>query len=557
MDLLLLLARRSWRILGVATATGLVCGLAAAGLIALINDALARFQQLAARDAYLFAALVAVVVVSRVLADISLLRLGQTAVSDLRLHLSAKLVDTPYARLQQLGKHRLMAMLTDDTQTISQAVELVPILLVNLGILLACLAYLGWLNPALLLCTLVLIAVGVVSFRWPQSKALKSISAARELKDQLFNQYRALCEGSKELQLNQQRRQQFFQRLLLPTSLDYKNHFVKGMSVYALVLNWGNGLFYVVIGLVLFAAPLFLELSVSLVTGYILTILYMITPLSELMNLLPTLGRASVALRKIRSLEGQLANSDDRLAAQPSAQQLTLRCSGVRHTYYREREDGHFTLGPVNLEFNAGELVYIIGGNGSGKTTLALLLCGLYQPEAGQLQLLGSSSSDTVNHVVDSTSQALDYRQHFAAVFSDFCLFEDLLDAEDPALLQKAQDYLVQLQLNHKVQIEAGRLSTVDLSTGQRKRLALLSAYLEDRPCYLFDEWAADQDPLFKRFFYEKILPDLKQKNKLVFVITHDDAYFHLADRLIKVDQGVVVALDLRSESAHLMAAHH
>ncbi|MGN0925620.1 cyclic peptide export ABC transporter [Ectopseudomonas mendocina] len=536
MDLLLLLARRSWRSLLIATLTGLACGLAAAGLIANINHSLADFSHLRPSDGLLFAGLVVLVVVARILSDISLLRLGQTAVSDMRLHLSSKLIDTPYPRLQHLGKHRLLAMLTDDTQTISQAVELMPTLLVNSGIVLACLGYLGWLSLPLLGLTAVLIVLGAASFHWPQRKALSSIGKARELKDQLFDQYRLLTDGSKELQLNHARRLQFFERLLYPISQQYRRDFVRGMSIYALVLNWGNGIFYLLIGTVLFVAPQFIELSATLVTGYILTLLYMITPLSELMNALPGLGRASVSLRKIGALEGQLEVADTPgHSLVPARHVRSLNCREVRHTYYREGEDGRFTLGPFDLDLRAGEVVFITGGNGSGKTTLALLLTGLYQPEGGDLLLDGQVSSSTQNQL---------YRQHFSAIFTDFCLFEHMLDGDDPQLIQQARDYLAHLQLAHKVNIDGGRLSTLDLSTGQRKRLALLAAYLDDRPCYLFDEWAADQDPVFKRFFYTKILPDLRQRGKLVIVISHDDAYFQLADRLIKVDQGTVLEAD-------------
>lgn len=531
MELLFLMARRSWRTLLVATITGLVCGLAAAGLIAVVNDELANFGQLGASHLATFAGLALLVVITRIVADISLLQLGQTAVSDLRMHLSGKLVDTSYRRLQELGKHRLLAMLTDDTQTISQAVELVPILLVNAGIVVACLGYLGWLSLPLLALTVLLIAVGAAAFHWPQTRALIAIGRARELKDQLFHQYRSLSDGTKELQLNQPRRQQFFERLLRPTSLNYKKDFIKGMSIYALVLNWGNGLFYLLIGAVLYLGPQLIELEAALVTGYILTILYMITPLSELMNALPNLGRATVALNKIKALEGELNNEDHAEVDPPLAQVSSLECKSVCHTYFREQEDGRFTLGPFDLKLNAGELIFITGGNGSGKTTLALLLTGLYAPEGGDIVLNGSVSSVAESHR---------FRQHFAAIFTDFCLFEHLLDSSDPALIEKAEEYLTHLQLSHKVTIENGKLSTLDLSTGQRKRLALLAAYLDDRPCYLFDEWAADQDPLFKRFFYTKILPDLKRRNKLVIAITHDDAYFHLADRLIKVEQGQI-----------------
>lgn len=531
MDLLLLMARRSWRALLVATLTGLACGLAAAGLIANINHSLTVFDQLQPADGLYFAGLVVLVAVSRVISDISLLRLGQDAVHDMRLHLSARLVDTPYAQLQRLGKHRLLAMLTDDTQAISQAVEWVPILLVNAGIIAACLGYLGWLSLPLLGLTLLLIALGSLSFNWPQRRALTSIAQARELKDQLFDHYRLLTDGSKELQLNHPRRQHFFTRLLLPVSQQYRRDFVHGMSIYAVVLNWGNAVFYLLIGVVLFAAPHFIELSASLVTGYILAILYMITPLSELMHALPTLGRASVALNKIRALEGQLQGASECLDTSTTTRVRRLVCQQVTHTYYREREDGHFTLGPIDLALDAGEVVFITGGNGSGKTTLGLLLTGLYRPESGDIVL---------DEIVSSAGNNHRYRQHFSAIFTDFCLFENLLDGDDPQRLQQAQEYLIHLQLEHKVQIEAGRLTTLALSTGQRKRLALLSAYLDDRPCYLFDEWAADQDPVFKQFFYRRILADLRERGKLVIVISHDDTYFGLADRLIRIENGML-----------------
>ena len=86
-----------------------------------------------------------------------------------------------------------------------------------------------------------------------------------------------------------------------------------------------------------------------------------------------------------------------------------------------------------------------------------------------------------------------------------------------------------------------GVFSTTRLSRGQRKRLALVTAYLEDRPIYLFDEWAADQDPLFRRVFYQRLLPELKRRGKTVVAVTHDDRYFDAADQLIKLEEGKVV----------------
>ncbi|HEY9804955.1 MAG TPA: ATP-binding cassette domain-containing protein, partial [Candidatus Obscuribacterales bacterium] len=202
----------------------------------------------------------------------------------------------------------------------------------------------------------------------------------------------------------------------------------------------------------------------------------------------------------------------------------------VTHAYRGDREEDGFTLGPLTLSFQPGEVVFLIGGNGSGKSTLAKLITGLYSPEAGELTLDGQLITEANREW---------YRQHFSVVFADFYLFDRLLGLGDRVELDpQAKDYLIQLHLDHKVRVEGGTLSTTTLSQGQRKRLALLTAYLEDRPIYLFDEWASDQDPIFKEIFYTQLLPELKQRGKAVLVISHDDHYFHLADRIVKLDYG-------------------
>jgi len=173
--------------------------------------------------------------------------------------------------------------------------------------------------------------------------------------------------------------------------------------------------------------------------------------------------------------------------------------------------------------------VFLIGGNGSGKSTLAKVITGLYPPAGGEIRLNGRVIGD---HNRD------EYRQSFSTVFADFFLFDRIMGAAPGADDGRAREYLEKLHLNHKVSIENGVFSTTQLSQGQRKRLALLCAYLEDRPFYLFDEWASDQDPLFKDVFYTKLLPELRSRRKAVLVISHDDRYFPCADRLIKLDYG-------------------
>jgi putative ATP-binding cassette transporter len=174
--------------------------------------------------------------------------------------------------------------------------------------------------------------------------------------------------------------------------------------------------------------------------------------------------------------------------------------------------------------------VFIVGENGCGKTTLIKLLLGLYAPTEGEIR---------VNDKPITAVNRDDYRQNFTTIFADYYLFDDLIQG-DREVPQDATRYLERLEIAHKVSVRDGAFSTTDLSTGQRKRLALVNAWLEERPVLVFDEWAADQDPTFRRIFYTELLPDLKRLGKTIIVISHDDRYFDVADQLVRMEAGKV-----------------
>jgi putative ATP-binding cassette transporter len=297
--------------------------------------------------------------------------------------------------------------------------------------------------------------------------------------------------------------------------------------------------FFAIVGLVVFAGPSF-GVGRQAMIGYALVLLFMRGPLQLVVSSLPLLARGGVAIDKIERLGLWLRDEEAEAEAESGAARpgwRSLELDGVRYEYGGAGDEPGFTVGPLDLVLRPGELVFLIGGNGSGKTSLAKLLLGLYLPDGGELRFDGE--------VVDRAS-ADRYRQSFAAVFADFHLFRDLYGVGgtgdgNGAGGERARAYLSRLELDGKVEVRDGGLSTVDLSQGQRKRLALLTAYLEDRPLYLFDEWAADQDPHFKEIFYRQLLPELKRRGKTVIVVSHDDRYYDVADRLVKLRDGHIV----------------
>ncbi|MBE9138958.1 cyclic peptide export ABC transporter [Nodosilinea sp. LEGE 07088] len=536
MSLLLFLWQTSGPILLIALATGLVSGGCSAGLIALISYAIAQ-ESAGAVVAVAFVGLGAIALLLAMVSRVLLVRFSQAAVFELQLQLCRQILAAELKSLETLGLPSLLVILTDDIQAIAAAASILPVLMINIAGTVGCMVYVAWLSWQVLALVLLITLVASLSCRWFLGAGRRGLAAAREQQDRLFQHFRSLIEGIKELKLHYLGRQDFFELDLQPTARQVKQYNQQGLSLFAILDSWGKFIYFFAVGLVLFALPNWVGISPNTRVAYVLTFTYLLGPMENLVNKLPLLGQASVALDKLAALGLTINQPVAALAPPPVQPWQRLELKGVTHTY---RGDGtEFTLGPVNLTVQPGELIFIIGGNGSGKSTLAKVITGLYRPQSGAIWL--------DQQPIDEANQEW-YRQHFSAVFADFYLFERLLgfsDDQDDCLWhgcadRKAEDYLQKLQLSHKVHLEHGRFSTVDLSQGQRKRLTLLSAYMENRPIYLFDEWAADQDPAFKHIFYTQLLPDLKAQGKTVFVISHDDHYFHMGDRILKLDYGQV-----------------
>lgn len=532
MNLIWLLLRASSLQVAIAILTGLISGGTSARLIALINGAISGNST--SDLAIQFPTLALIVLVSSIVSQVLLIKLSQNAVYRLRLRLSQGILFSPLRHLEELGASKLLATLSDDVVTLSNTVNAIPFICVDIAVIVGCLIYMLSLSGAVFAFTIGFLMMAIGSIQILINRAGYFLTIARDEQDNLFKHFRAITDGIKELKLNVTRRQDFINDDLKVSAAKSRNQNIAALFTFSVSTGWGNLLFFILIGLLLLVLPQFINIAPSVLSAYVLTLTYMMLPMQSILDKLQEVVRASVALQKIEKLGLELTTQKEgnSFILHPITQNWNkLELKEVTHTYRGEKEDSKFTLGPFDLTFNQGEVVFIVGGNGSGKSTLAKLITGLYIPESGKICL---------NKKVITDDNREWYRQHFSAVFSDFYLFERLSGINNPFSKGQAKEYLRQLQLENKVEIRNNRLSTTSLSQGQRKRLALLAAYLENRPIYLFDEWASDQDPVFREIFYKQILSNLKQRGKTVIVISHDDNYFPVADRIIKLDYGKI-----------------
>ncbi len=513
---------------------GVISGLSNAALIATINEILGGEKQ---SVIWIFVGLCVVLPLTRFTSGVLVFHLATRANYEMRLQLSRKIASASLGNLEILGSHRLLGTLTNDVPAVSSALVALPTFLMQFFIVVGSLVFLAWLSWVAFLAVVVFMVLGVVGYQLPARKAMRYVALAREGWDEVLKHFRALIDGIKELKLHSVRRDDFFEEELGPAARRLRRSSFLSRTIFIGALTWGQVLFFILVGLLLFVFPSFQDVGSDVLRGYVLALLYMMNPLNGILDVVPVFGTASVAIRKIESL-GLSLDSEPEMRRLPadlglSSEWQNLQLCNVTHRYHLEDEDFGFSLGPLDLAIRRGDLLFITGGNGSGKTTLIKIITGLYAPGQGEIRLDGK---------VVKGEKIEAYRQQFAAVFGDFYLFDKLLGLRGQELDGQAGKYLEGLQLDHKLYVENGKLSTTDLSQGQRKRLALLTAYLEDRPVYLFDEWAADQDPEFKDIFYFNILPDLKKRGKTVIVISHDDRYFHIADHLVKLESGQIVS---------------
>jgi putative pyoverdin transport system ATP-binding/permease protein len=435
--------------------------------------------------------------------------------------------------IEAMGETRILSAMTTEAQRLSQAMSQVTAGFQSVLVAVITGVYIAWLSrPAFVLWMFVVAVSGLIILReWSASQRLLMQAATA---DGAFQETSSgLLQGFKEVKLSRKRADALDLEL---TALAGEARAARAGAANGMSRSYvfGQVLFFLLIGSMVFLLPGLGDINVDTLKEATTAVLFVLGPVSMIVGAVPALSSAEAAAKTLSALEdalaAQVATEDGTTAPAhevPAKPFRSLELSGVTFSYPNGERGSGFRLGPINFRIDAGETVFITGGNGTGKSTFLRLLTGLYRPQSGEIRLDG--------HVVQPEDMQ-DFRDRIAAVFADYYLFKKLYGVEADA--DDASALLDDMEVKGKSTINAGAFSTVALSTGQRKRLALIAAVLEGKPILVLDEWAADQDPHFRRKFYETILPPLKRRGITIVAATHDDRWFGVADHHLRLSDG-------------------
>ncbi|HEF1918822.1 TPA: multidrug ABC transporter permease/ATP-binding protein [Campylobacter coli] len=475
-----------------------------------------------------FIALLIVFFLSSTIVELGLSVFGQNFIFKMQRRVVKQILDTPLLKVAKVGKARILASLGSDVRNISFGLLRLPDFLQSSILILCTSAYLCYLSPQIFtLCAIWIIVVFTIN-NFLMMKVYAYFRKARENDDALQNNYQNILDGHKELLINRYRAKLYYEDEFESNARSKKKNSTLGNLFNNLSSNFTNVALLALVGVEFYLALEFEWASVAEATTIALSILFLRTPLVSMIGSFPTLLLAKIALDKIAKLElDDYKEHFGKTNFIKDWRQISFKNTSFSY-------DDNFHLNPVNLDLKKGELIFLIGKNGSGKSTFCMLLTGLFKPSEGEI-FVDDMKIDDDNLDI--------YRSLVSAVFSDFHLFTKTLAKEKFADEEKIASWLEFLELKGKTRVEDHELVLTKLSTGQKKRLAMLIALLEERDILVLDEWAADQDPVFRRFFYKKLLPLLKEQGKTIFAITHDDAYFDSADRIFLAEGGNISEL--------------
>jgi putative ATP-binding cassette transporter len=439
--------------------------------------------------------------------------------------------------IEAIGRSRIVAAITSDTAILTQASNMLSFSIQGAVLVFFVAIYVAFLSLAAIVTTILVIGVAGVIFHYKNRRLAAEKQKSAEWEGRLFDRLTDFLDGFKEVRLNAARSMDLFEDASEVSRTAANIKINSQAETFKLIVTSQISM-YVLIGAVVFVAPQFSEALGGLtLTKTTTALMFIVGACFGLVQSIPILLNANAAADRIEQLEIELQATASALDAAGSAAPSrfdAIEMTGIQFRYVDKFSEATFKIGPIDFSLHPGELVFITGGNGSGKSTFLRVLAGLYPPDSGQIRLNGQQINDETRDK---------YRSLMSAIFFDYHLFRKLYGIPDPEPAEVDQ-LLRQFRLDTKTSVTNGEFRTLDLSGGQRRRLALIVSLLEKRPILLLDEWTAEQDPEFRRKFYDELLPDLMRAGATVVVITHDDRYLnelHLPARRIHMDEGRIV----------------
>ena len=460
----------------------------------------------------------------------------EAIIHKIRLRLMDQIRHSELLAIEGIGRSRIFSAITGDTAILTQASNMLCFTVQGAVLICFVAIYVAFLSIAAIVTTIVIVSIAATIFHLKNRRLVAEKQRSAEWERRLFDRLTDFLDGFKEIRLNNARSDDLYDDAT-DVSRTAANIKIKSQAETFKLIVTSQISMYVLLGAVVFVAPQFSgELGGAALTKTTTALMFIVGACFGLVQSIPVLLNANAAADRIEQLEIALRAtvSSERHEIPIPKRFDTIEMRNIEFSYVDRFSDVSFKIGPIDFDLRSGELVFITGGNGSGKSTFLRVLSGLYPPDSGEITLDGM-------HVDENTRDT--YRNLMSAIFFDYHLFQRLYGIPEPEP-GEVDRLLAQFRLGDKTGLTDGQFRTLDLSGGQRRRLALIVSLLEKRPILLLDEWTAEQDPEFRRKFYDELLPDLMKAGATIVVITHDDRYLDELDlpaRRIRMDEGRIV----------------
>jgi putative ATP-binding cassette transporter len=513
-----------------------VAGISNAGVLALVNTAAATKKGDSAgwRLALLFIVVVALYTVAQRYVMLGAAREVERIIHRIRVRLIEAVRHCELSEIEQIGRTRIFSCVSKEIQTIAQCGNIIGIVGQMVVLLAFATIYLMLLSMTSFLLAVAFMSVAIVLYFARTERMNRALQQASVAEYGLYDLLTGVLDGLKEIKLNS-RRSQALADDVIEASLDAAEARVKAQSEYGANFVFTQNVFFLLLGTMVFIVPALSDTEPDTLVKTVTAVLFLFAPISGVVSSVPVFASANASAASIMQLERLLNRAGATVAPAERIDRPAFEYIELDNALFRFGDgtsEDSFQAGPFNLTLRAGETVFISGGNGSGKSTFLRLLTSLYRPDRGEVLVDG--------HVVNDTNVE-SYRSLFAAVFSDYHLMKRLYGIAAGAS-EEVPELLKNFEIAEKTGLEGDAFTSVDLSAGQRKRLALIVALLERRPILVLDEWAADQDPVFRGKFYTELLTEIKARGITVIAVSHDDRYYHTADRRLHMEDGRIVS---------------